>query len=682
MADNRTQQTILVVEDNVPNRSLLVRRLQRVGWQVREAEDGPTALHICATQAISAVLLDMGLPDMDGLAVLRQLREHSTPLSLPVIMVTAFDAADYLVPALTAGANDFVNKPVDFSILQARLNTHLQLAAANQRLNDLQTRQALILRGANDGIWEWDIAEQRLTQSRRWLELLQLPEQQATDHIDSWLTYIHPDDQVPVREAIHTLMNDQSANILDIQYRIHRADGRYLWIHTRGAVDRDGQGQCQHIAGTHSNISEVRYKDRISGLPNIQYLLDTLVGIKHQTPPQHMGIMLFNFTHFENYRTYRNEYRQIIQKIANALKNSLHNFWDLGTGQQTQHLIVLIVSSELSLAALQERADQACNIINQVLAEESSPIKVQYTCGLQLNEVASISIEQAFVGALAASEYAAKQGKIVQTFDTDLAKKIQRQQDITALIPIAISRQGFRPWWQPILKNGQFLAGFEALARWEIPLFGMVSPAEFMPLIRLTGALPALTALILHQSLRMLAALQQQGLVGPSIYMAVNFDPEQIAEPSFSKMLNDAIQQHALQPHHLCIEIVESSWLEESELLQECLQKLRDQGYLLALDDFGTGYSSLSMLNRIPLSTLKIDQSFVRSMLTHKKVKALVEACIAIGQTLDLRIVAEGVENLEQEQYLLDAGVTFTQGYLRGRPMPATLLEAWLKEHS
>ncbi len=164
--------------------------------------------------------------------------------------------------------------------------------------------------------------------------------------------------------------------------------------------------------------------------------------------------------------------------------------------------------------------------------------------------------------------------------------------------------------------------------------------------------------------------------------MSVNFEAEQLLHSEFEYMLENETQRHGLHPHHLCIELVESSWLDVSKSLRECLNCLRARGYMLALDDFGTGYSSLSMLNQLPFSTLKIDQSFVRNMLSNHSTQSLVEAIIAIAKALKLRIIAEGVETLEEERFLLEAGVELTQGFLRARPMAMEALQEWLGEHS
>jgi FOG: EAL domain len=210
----------------------------------------------------------------------------------------------------------------------------------------------------------------------------------------------------------------------------------------------------------------------------------------------------------------------------------------------------------------------------------------------------------------------------------------------------------------------------------------MISPAEFLPIVRASGQMLLMTQSMLDQSLEALKLLQKKGLVDDQTYVSVNFEAEQLLHSDFEYMLESATQRHELQPHHLCIELVESSWLDVSKSLRECLNRLRTRGYMLALDDFGTGYSSLSMLNQLPFSTLKIDQSFVRSMLINHSTQSLVEAIIAIAKAIKLRIIAEGVETLEQEKFLLEAGVEFTQGFLRARPMTMEVLLDWLRKHS
>ncbi len=670
-----------MVEDDIPSRQLLVRRLNREGWQTLEAEDGPRALEIYAAQpSLAAVLLDMGLPGMDGLTVLQHLRQSSTPHSLPVIMVTAFDEKDYLAKALESGANDYIKKPIEFAILKARLNVHLQYVASNHLLNHLHARQELILRGANDGIWEWDIEKQLLTHSQTWLDLLQISDTHTFANLAQWLARIHPEDQSHVEEHIQRFLNDSAAKIINIQYRMRKEDGHYVWIHTRGATDRNVQGHCQFLAGTHTDISKERYVHRVTGLANMACLTDTIESLQKNTAQKNFAVLLFHFSYLENYQVLRNEYRKIIMEISAEVLHNIKDTLEIGTGNQTNHLIILVEDSRKEDASLLKIAELICSFVDKSLTQNQSLIKTEFSCGIVPADSYFGPANQLFAAALAAAKFATQQGLPIYQFNPALAVELQRRQQITLMLPCAITEKTICPWWQPIMQNGQILAGFEALARWHTKEHGMISPGEFLPIARVAGLMPEMTRRILQQSLDMLANLQKNGLVDNSVYMSVNFDPEQIVQPQFEELLDSHIRKYGLQPHHLSIELVESSWLEESDVLLERLRKLREQGYKLALDDFGTGYSSLSMLNRLPFSTLKIDQSFVRNMLTNSQTKALVEATIAIGKALNINLVAEGIETEAEEAYITAAGVAFTQGYFRARPMSAELLLNWLEQ--
>ncbi|MDR7927819.1 EAL domain-containing protein [Acidithiobacillus thiooxidans] len=671
-----------MVEDDAPSRQLLVRRLSHAGWQVLDAPDGPSALEIVATHALSGILLDMGLPGMNGLEVLQRIRQNSTPLILPIIMVTAFDERDYLAEALSKGANDFVSKPVDFSALKARLKAHLALAETSKSLSSLQARQELILRGANDGIWELDVQSGRLNHSQRWLALLQCQSNQADMTIEQWIARVHPEDQDRIAMFIQDYLGGHQSETLSLEYRIRREDGHYLWIHTRGAAEPDSSGQYAYVAGTHTNISKDRYKHQVTGLNNIACLSDFLVSMGSFQPEKSLGILLIIFNYDSQSPKERDIYRHIAESLAKELYLKIPQVLQVGTGKETNHLIIITEPMQTGNLNLTEMINTTIPIINNIILQSSDAGNISYHCGLLEMKHDITNNGEPFTNVLAAAEHAAEMNLPVYAFDASLREKSERKKLITKSILEAIVKKNICPYLQPILLNGREIAGFESLARWHHEDLGMISPAEFLPIARTSGQMLLMTQSLLDQSLEALNLLRKKRLVGDQIYVSVNFEAEQLLHSEFEYMLENETQRHGLHPHHLCIELVESSWLDVSKSLRECLNRLRARGYMLALDDFGTGYSSLSMLNQLPFSTLKIDQSFVRNMLSNHSTQSLVEAIIAIAKALKLRIIAEGVETLEEERFLLEAGVELTQGFLRARPMAMEALQEWLGEHS
>lgn len=659
----------------------MLRRLRNSGWSVMEASDGPSALAIMAQQTPSAILLDMGLPGMNGLEVLQEIRKTHTALSLPVIMVTAFDEKDYLVQALAEGANDFVNKPVDFTILKARLIAHLDLSATSQRLSNLQARQELILRGANDGIWELDVQSQQLRHSQRWLELLQCHISQKNTSISQWIERVHPQDRHYVEKIINDFLANRNSDTLSLDYRIRREDGHYLWIHTRGAAESNPGGHLTYIAGTHTDISKDRYQNRVTGLANLEYLSDYWVSIQSMMPEKSITLFAILLDHNNLVPEDRSNYRAFITELAQFIQNTTPSVVQLGTGKDPNHLLVFIDESYSENKLPSEIEENICSLVDEIIHKYQNTLTITYNCGSLRTDKRSGHLKDPFAAVIAAAEHARKNMLYIQNFDEKMQNAYNNRLTIIQKIPEAITHEHIQPWLQPIIMNGKTLIGFEALARWEDAELGRIHPADFLPLAEETGQLFTLTKTILDQALHIISTLIKQGIIHKQTYVSVNFEAEQLHHPQFEDLLESTIDRHDLHPQHLCIELVESNWLDVNTALRERLEKLRAQGYKLALDDFGTGYSSLSMLNQLPFSTLKIDQSFIRRMLTEHSTCSLVQSIIAIGKALNLYIIAEGVETLEEEQFLLQSGVNITQGFFRGRPMAKDVLMEWLQNH-
>jgi EAL domain-containing protein (putative c-di-GMP-specific phosphodiesterase class I) len=217
--------------------------------------------------------------------------------------------------------------------------------------------------------------------------------------------------------------------------------------------------------------------------------------------------------------------------------------------------------------------------------------------------------------------------------------------------------------------------GVEALARWQHPEFGEVSPAEFVPIAESTGASGLLTRWVLRQSLAQLAAWQRLGI---HVGIAVNLSAEDLLDPDLLRHILGSLRDARLAPGALTLEITESVLLKEPEAARRNIEMLRIAGVRFAIDDFGTGYSSLSQLRAIAADELKIDQSFVRGLADGPEHAAVIRAIIELGHGLGLKTVAEGVETEEQWQVLAGLDCDTSQGYLTGRPQLPEQLTPWL----
>ncbi|MCP1172365.1 putative bifunctional diguanylate cyclase/phosphodiesterase [Ralstonia chuxiongensis] len=257
------------------------------------------------------------------------------------------------------------------------------------------------------------------------------------------------------------------------------------------------------------------------------------------------------------------------------------------------------------------------------------------------------------------------------SMNADVHHQLQLVQDLRR----AVERHELVLHYQPKFNapNGPIM-GVEALVRWQHPQRGLVPADEFIPLAEKTGLIVPLGTWVLDEACRQMAQWHREGRTGWTV--AVNLSALQFGHAALIDTVRDTLERHALDPRSLTLEITESTAMRDVDASLQILQQLDAMGVGISIDDFGTGYSSLLYLKRLPASELKIDRGFVRDLAHDTEDAAIVSAIVALGQTLNLRIVAEGVETAEQQAFLTRLGCHSLQGYLLGRPMTAESLSA------
>jgi EAL domain-containing protein (putative c-di-GMP-specific phosphodiesterase class I) len=244
----------------------------------------------------------------------------------------------------------------------------------------------------------------------------------------------------------------------------------------------------------------------------------------------------------------------------------------------------------------------------------------------------------------------------------------------------AIERQEFSLHYQPKLDLAtNRIAGVEALLRWTSAELGSVSPAKFIPVAEETGLILAIGKWVLRTACAQCVQWQRLGLA--PVPVAVNLSPRQLSDPELVGAVSAVLAETGLAPDLLELEVTESSVMHHVDRALEVLGALKAMGVRLAIDDFGTGYSSLAQLKRFPIDTLKVDRSFIRELPADAEDKAIAEAIIAMGKTLSLTVVAEGVETLAQQEFLRQRACDQMQGFYFSRPVPMEDVEDLLRRH-
>jgi len=265
-------------------------------------------------------------------------------------------------------------------------------------------------------------------------------------------------------------------------------------------------------------------------------------------------------------------------------------------------------------------------------------------------------------------------------FSDGLDQLAQGRLRLEAALREAIDGEALHLVYQPQIDlGGSELYGIEALARWTHPQLGEVSPACFIPLAEECGLIGEFGLWVLREACRQLATWRQQGLRVPTV--SVNMSPTNFHNRNLSSIIARTLEQHGLQAKDLTLEITESVLMDTNPDTLTTIEEVHALGISLAMDDFGTGYSSLSYLRRLPIQELKLDRSFVHDLESDATSQALSEAVIRIGESLQLRVVAEGIETFEQQRILQNQGYRIAQGFLISRPLAAEDLGCWLEKH-
>jgi diguanylate cyclase (GGDEF)-like protein/PAS domain S-box-containing protein len=564
-------------------------------------------------------------------------------------------------------------------------NDCTELKRAERKLQKSEERLRLIIQGSNDAPWDWNLVTNELYYPPRWWQMLGREEDELPADPWLWLRLTHPDDQPRLRQFYdRTLASDKKS--FEVELRLQHKDGHYVPVLARGCILRDAQGKATRVSGTNTDLTErkeaerhiyqLAYFDSLTGLPNRRFLMEELHKLLSRSGRSgELGAVLF--IDLDNFKTLNDTLGHdvgdmLLRQAAYRLRHAVRE-GDYVARLGGDEFVIVLDNLGMELGTAAAEADVVGQKVLAVCAENYALPSRSYastaSVGVALFDRHTESVDALLRQADLAMYQAKAAGRnAVRFFDPLMQAAIDRRYTLEHDLRDALLRHEFRLFCQPQFDADGALAGGEILLRWEHPQRGLVGPNDFIGTAEATGLMLAVGRWVLRESCRKLADWSGHPVLG-QIPLAVNVSAQQVHGERFVAEALDILADTGADPHRLSLELTESLLAENMEDVIGKMRRLKEAGVNFAIDDFGTGYSSLSYLKRFPLDKLKIDQSFVHDIHTDPNAAAIVEVIITLARKLGLKVIAEGVEEEGQRQFLRDGGCDTFQGYLFGTPV-------------
>ena len=594
------------------------------------------------------------------------------------LAVTGLVTNDIIGPALLGGLVLIVML-IGFTVMQ-----HAFAGGITHGIVSDVERRALALTGAGDLIWDWDVSADKVFTSPETEHMLGLKRGTLEGPAAAWLEVLHPLDRDRFRASLDGVV-EQRRGRLTQDFRLRTADGHYLWFALKARPVVGSDGEVVRLVGTLTDVNDFKtaedrllfdaVHDNLTGLPNRELFIDRLeaaLGFARAEPQIRPSIVVIDLDRF----------KQVNDSVGMAVGDSilLTIARRLGRLLKPQDTLARLSGDQFALIVLSEReparivafAETIRRTLRAPIAFNDREIFLTASIGLALAENPASRTDEVLKDAELAMYYAKRiGGDRIEIFKPAMRSRKTDRLTMESELRRAIEREEIKVLYQPIVRlEDRAIAGFEALARWDHPKLGRLSPAEFITIAEEIGLIVDLGLFVLDHTARQLAQWQAATRAREPVFASVNVSSRQLLRHDLIQDLRSVLGRTALARGSLKLEITESLVMENPEHAAQMLTRIKELGAGLSLDDFGTGHSSLAYLQRFPFDTIKIDQSFVRT--TSRGTRPVIlRSIIAMAHDLGMEVVAEGAETDSDAVELYQLGCEYAQGFAFGEPMSA-----------
>ncbi len=702
VSDGAKSATILIVDDRPVNRRLLEALLEPEGYRTRTASDGPEALVLLASEPIDLVLLDVDMPGMDGYAVARAIKAEASTRNIPIIMVTVMTDSAARLNGLDAGAEDFLTKPVNRVELWLRVRNLLRLKASFDLLRHHTEDLAREVQVRRDDLARFRTAMDATADAIFLVDRETMHFVEVNETACMLLGYSREEffERGPVdlgvgtAQAVERIFDEVIAGLgtshltetfllrkngsevpVDITRTARRFGGSWLIV----AIVRDVSDRKANERRLH----RLAHYDQLTGRPNRAHFHDALRGALARVSSEslHLAVLFVDLDHFKNVNDTLGHSigDELLARISERFSTCIEAGDTIGRlgGDEFAVLItshtgppdVNAVIRRIRLA-LQRPFDLRGHLMAVTVSIGITFCPEDATDAETLLQYADIAMYRAKLG-----------GR-----NSDCRFTPQMHQDALARLDLeialrkAIDAEEFVVHYQPKVRldDGE-ICGLEALLRWERPGHGLVPPNIFIAVLEECGLMAKVGMWVIATVCKQVAQWQRSPI--GRMPVAVNVTERQFVDGQLVHEIAAMLALYGTAAELLELELTEGSLMAHTERTSTTLSDLRQLGLKISIDDFGTGYSSLAYLRQFPIDKLKIDIAFIRDITTKPDDAAVTLAIIRLAHSLNLEVIAEGVETAEQLAFLKVHGCEQVQGYYFSRPLPVPALEAFVSAH-
>ncbi|WP_291446707.1 EAL domain-containing protein [Acidovorax sp.] len=565
--------------------------------------------------------------------------------------------------------------------ITARKRMEENLRANEQRLRSILERLPMgLCLVQDDGLISF--------RNARYVQICGYTQEEVPD-TNTWWQRAYPD--ATEREAIRQRLLDTShQGIIPLaEYTIRCADGKYKPVEISGIFVEGGRlitmQDLSERKAAEEEINQLAYYDPLTRLPNRRLLMDRLQQALATSARHHRSgaLLMLDLDNFKTVNETRGHDRgdALLLQVAHRLRSCVHED-DTVARQGGDEFVVVLEdlgdSPEEAAARAEDVGQRILGVLREPYQIDGDAHHSSLSMGVTIYSGTRETVDELLKRADLALYQAKNAGRdTLRFYDPQMQAVVSARATLELDMRVGLAQGQFELYYQPQIDHGRII-GAEALLRWRHPRDGFISPAHFIPLAEETGLILPLGEWVLQAACRRLAAWAQHPDLA-TLSLAVNVSPRQFHQTGFVAQVLAALAGAGADGHQLKLEMTEGLLLQDVEDTIDKMGQLRGYGVGFSLDDFGTGYSSLSYLKRLPLDQLKIDQSFVRDVLTDPNDAAIARTVVALGTSLGLRVIAEGVETEAQREFLERHHCHAWQGFLLSPPVAVAEFEALVR---